>query len=49
MEKNDKSTENPKTVTLKKPIKKKKSDNSEFKKKYFEYYDDIKISHREDW
>ena len=20
-----------------------------FKRKYFEYYDDIKISHREDW
>lgn len=27
----------------------KKSSNSDFKRKYFEYYDDIKISDRQDW
>ncbi|MBR2337108.1 MAG: hypothetical protein IKA61_04095 [Clostridia bacterium] len=29
--------------------KKKKSANEDFKRKYFEYYDDIKISDRQDW
>ena len=29
--------------------KKKPNPSDGFKKKYFEYYDDIKISHREDW
>ena len=28
---------------------KKQREIDAFKKKYFEYYDDIKISHREDW
>lgn len=29
--------------------KNKKQSNSDFKSKYFEYYDDIKISDRQDW
>ena len=29
--------------------KKKKSANEDFKRKYFDYYDDIKISDRQDW
>ena len=42
--------------TLKKPEPKdkasetkKKREREDFKKKYFEYYDDIKISDRQDW
>ncbi len=36
--------------TEKKPIKKvKKPSQDDFKRKYFEYYDDIKISDRQDW
>ena len=31
------------------PQKKKKSSNEDFKRKYFDYYDDIKISDRQDW
>ena len=41
-----------KPQTVKKPtppIKKKKSPNEDFKRKYFDYYDDIKISDRQDW
>ena len=41
-EKTEKNDENKKTVV-------KKTNNSEFKRKYFEYYDDIKISDRQDW
>ncbi len=29
--------------------KKKRLETSKFKSKYFEYYDDIKISDRQDW
>lgn len=29
--------------------KKKKSPNDDFKRRYFDYYDDIKISDRQDW
>ena len=29
--------------------KRRKKQAEAFKKKYFEYYDDVKISHREDW
>lgn len=31
------------------PHKKKKKPNEDFKRKYFDYYDDIKISDRQDW
>ena len=31
------------------PHKKKKNSNEDFKRKYFDYYDDIKISDRQDW
>ncbi len=30
-------------------INKKKAETSKFKSKYFEFYDDIKISDRQDW
>ena len=40
----DKKTQNE---LLKK--KKAKTETSKFKSKYFEYYDDIKISDRQDW
>ena len=33
----------------KSPIKRPKSNEPDFKRKYFEYYDDIKISDRQDW
>ncbi len=34
----------------KKPsVKKPKRTESDFKRKYFDYYDDIKISDRQDW
>ncbi len=35
-----------KTVT---PRKSAKKPNDDFKRKYFEFYDDIKISDRQDW
>lgn len=49
-------TDDKKTVTSKdkKPLKKQvspkaKKASEDFKKRYFEYYDDIKISDRQDW
>ena len=42
-----KKDEKNKKQTDKKQNSKKDTDN--FKKKYFEYYDDIKISDRQDW
>ena len=53
MNKEDKSKDkNPLTEEEKKLIKekqKKKAELERFKSKYFEYYDDIKISDRQDW
>ena len=48
---NNPQTEQKKQEPLKKtpPLKKKKSPNEDFKRKYFDYYDDIKISDRQDW
>lgn len=46
------NSEQKKTEPVKKqtpPSKKKKSPNEDFKRKYFDYYDDIKISDRQDW
>ena len=37
------------SVAKKEPDKKAKKAQEEFKKRYFEYYDDIKISDRQDW
>ncbi len=53
-EKTDRTTEEEQKKELEKqekksPIKKPKSNESDFKRKYFEYYDDIKISDRQDW
>ena len=45
-------TENPageKKTAAKKSAPAKKSGNAEFKRRYFDYYDDIKISDRQDW
>ena len=41
------STEPRKTQAKKQP--KKPDPNSDFKRKYFDYYDDVKISDRQDW
>ena len=41
------SEEKKQSEILKK--KKAKAETSKFKSKYFEYYDDIKISDRQDW
>ncbi len=41
------ATEKPNIEKLKK--QKAKAETSKFKAKYFEYYDDIKISDRQDW
>ena len=49
----DKSNETPVKKELTKAEeaekKRKQKQTEAFKKKYFEYYDDVKISHREDW
>lgn len=50
--KDNKSGENTRkdSKEQKKPLKKlAKGTNEDFKRKYFEYYDDIKISDRQDW
>ena len=52
MEENKKTVESTKTDKDKlKDIKKKKAkvETQKFKSKYFDYYDDIKISDRQDW
>ena len=41
------ATEKPNIEKIKK--QKAKAETSKFKAKYFEYYDDIKISDRQDW
>ena len=30
-------------------LKRHRADTARYKQKYFEYYDDVKINHREDW
>lgn len=49
----DKSKETPVKKELTKAEeaekKRKQKQTEAFKKKYFEFYDDVKISHREDW
>ena len=30
-------------------LKRRRSETQAFKRKYFDFYDDVKISHREDW
>ncbi len=50
MEENKENKQNvPKDnkAPAKKPAK--KPNNDEFKRRYFDYYDDIKISDRQDW
>ncbi len=46
-EEKKKATEKPSVEKYKK--QKAKAETSKFKAKYFEYYDDIKISDRQDW
>lgn len=48
-EKKDKIANNPAQNTPKKPLKNPKGANDDFKRRYFDYYDDIKISDRQDW
>ena len=48
-EKTDKNTNNVAETAPKKSFKKPKGANDDFKRKYFDYYDDIKISDRQDW
>ncbi|MBO4962753.1 MAG: hypothetical protein J6C97_03155 [Clostridia bacterium] len=48
MDKNKKLEEEKKKKEQEKKAKAKKS-NEDFKRKYFDYYDDIKISDRQDW
>ena len=44
-----KEEEKTKKENEKKPKPKPQKTSDEFKRKYFEYYDDIKISDRQDW
>ncbi|MBO4323702.1 MAG: hypothetical protein J5836_03470 [Clostridia bacterium] len=46
MEEKDKKDEKKPQDKKQKPSKK---PNDDFKRKYFEFYDDIKISDRQDW
>ena len=46
MEKEEEKKKEEKTDKKEKP---KKTSNADFKRKYFEFYDDIKISDRQDW
>ncbi len=39
----------PKSSANKKTTPLKKNGNADFKRRYFDYYDDIKISDRQDW
>ena len=48
-EKKDKIANNPAQNTPKNPSKNPKGANDDFKRRYFDYYDDIKISDRQDW
>lgn len=48
-EKKDKIANIPAQNTPKKPLKNPKGANDDFKRRYFDYYDDIKISDRQDW
>lgn len=44
--------EEPATAALKEAreeLKRRRSQTQAFKRKYFDLYDDVKISHREDW
>ena len=48
-ENTDKNVNNAAKNAPKKSFKKPKGANDDFKRKYFDYYDDIKISDRQDW
>lgn len=44
--------EEPSTEALKQAreeLKRRRHETQAFKRKYFDFYDDVKISHREDW
>ena len=44
--------EEPSTEALKQAreeLKRRRQETQAFKRKYFDFYDDVKISHREDW
>lgn len=48
-ENTDKNVNSTAKNAPKKLFKKPKGANDDFKRKYFDYYDDIKISDRQDW
>ena len=48
MEEKKEPVKKPLSEEEKRKIKKKK-EHEDFKRKYFEYYDDVKISDRQDW
>lgn len=44
--------EEPSTEALKaarEELKRRRQETQAFKRRYFDFYDDVKISHREDW
>ena len=46
------SEEEPSSEALKEAreeLKRRRQETQTFKRKYFDFYDDVKISHREDW
>ena len=47
--KNETPASTTKNATNKKSAPLKKNGNADFKRRYFDYYDDIKISDRQDW
>lgn len=49
---NEVEDDTPSTETKKaarEELKRHRSETQRYKQKYFEYYDDVKINHREDW
>lgn len=44
-----KKDETPAEKAAREELKRARSQTQQFKQKYFELYDDVKINHREDW
>lgn len=45
----DKQELSPAQIEARKELKRHRAETQKYKQKYFEYYDDVKINHREDW
>lgn len=39
----------PARLEARKQLNRERAKTQQYKKQYFEYYDDVKINHREDW